>query len=408
LRNSFCHSRSVATLAWPGIRKGFWLRFVSGLFLLAACDAFAQTLQENSATTAFSQFRPRQEIPGVGFIGSDVCAACHTGKAHSETGMARALSTAAESRVLQSHPRMTFRAGMYAYEIVSDGQQSTYRVTDGKETISEPIPYVFGNGTIAQTYVLRHNGKLYEGRVSYYAGIEALDWTIGDKLDPPLGLHEAFGRDISGDEARNCFSCHGTAAVVNGRLDLEHMVPGVGCEACHGPGAQHIAAMGAGRKGAGYILNPKSLDPDTLSQEFCGACHRSADTVGMMPDLGGINNVRFQPYRIYRSRRHNSTDRHFACTACHDPHVELNHLTAADDSNCTACHAPSQSHPALIASQKGEPGGQSTASPAAKSCSVGNEGCVSCHMPKVELPAAHFQFTDHCIRIARPGDPYPY
>ncbi len=358
---------------------------------------------------AFSKFRPRQEIPGVGFIGTEVCAACHVGKAHSQTSMARALSTAAESRVLRSHPRMTFRAGTYYYEIVSDGQRTIYRVTDGKETISEPIPYAFGNGNIAQTYVLRHNGKLYEGRVSYYSGIDALDWTIGDKLDMPPSLPEAFGRDITGDEARNCFSCHGTAALVDNKLELDRLVPGVGCEACHGPGAQHIGAMGAGKKGGRYIFNPKVLDPDTLSQEFCGACHRSADTVGMMPDLGGINNVRFQPYRISLSRGHSSNDQHFACTACHDPHLELNHTTAADDSKCTDCHVPGPPHPAAaVAGQKETAGGQSATSSAAKPCPVRSEGCVSCHMPTVELPGAHFKFTDHRIRIVRPGQPYPY
>jgi hypothetical protein len=304
---------------------------------------------------------------------------------------------------------MTFRAGTYYYEIVSDGQRTIYRVTDGKETISEPIPYAFGNGNIAQTYVLRHNGKLYEGRVSYYSGIDALDWTIGDKLDMPPSLPEAFGRDITGDEARNCFSCHGTAALVDNKLELDRLVPGVGCEACHGPGAQHIGAMGAGKKGGRYIFNPKVLDPDTLSQEFCGACHRSADTVGMMPDLGGINNVRFQPYRISLSRGHSSNDQHFACTACHDPHLELNHTTAADDSKCTDCHVPGPPHPAAaVAGQKETAGGQSATSSAAKPCPVRSEGCVSCHMPTVELPGAHFKFTDHRIRIVRPGQPYPY
>jgi hypothetical protein len=43
-----------------------------------------------------------------------------------------------------------------------------------------------------------------------------------------------------------------------------------------------------------------------------------------------------------------------------------------------------------------------------KSCPVENERCVSCHMSKVELPGAHFQFTDHRIRIVRPGDSYRY
>jgi formate-dependent nitrite reductase cytochrome c552 subunit len=32
---------------------------------------------------------------------------------------------------------------------------------------------------------------------------------------------------------------------------------------------------------------------------------------------------------------------------------------------------------------------------------------VSCHMPKINLPGGHAKFTDHEIRIVRPGDPYP-
>jgi hypothetical protein len=151
------------------------------------------------------------------------------------------------------------------------------------------------------------------------------------------------------------------------------------CAPGHGPGAEHIAALGAGKKGGRYIFNPKLLDPDTLSQEFCGACHRSADTVGMMPDLGGINNVRFQPYRISLSRGHDSHDPHFACTACHDPHVELNHATAADDSKCTECHTPGEPHPAPGASQKETPGRDSTK---AKPCPVRSEGL--CELPHAE------------------------
>jgi len=53
------------------------------------------------------------------------------------------------------------------------------------ETIREPIAFVFGDAHVAQTYVLRRNEKLYEGRVSYYSGIDGLDWTLGDALNPP-------------------------------------------------------------------------------------------------------------------------------------------------------------------------------------------------------------------------------
>jgi Cytochrome c3 len=168
--------------------------------------------------------------------------------------------------------------------------------------------------------VLRHNGKLYEGRVSYYTAIDGLDWTIGDAPSPPPSLEEAMGRDISGDEARNCFSCHGTAAVTNTKLDLNGLIPGVTCEACHGPGQKHAVVMLSDVRADPFIFNPKTLDPDRLSQEFCGACHRGVDTVAMMPDLGGISNVRFQPYRLYNSRGHDPKDARLACTACHDPH----------------------------------------------------------------------------------------
>jgi len=373
------------------------------LLLLSLWLVFAESLPENAK--AFSQFRPRREIPGEHFVGREVCGKCHSQKnrSQSHTAMAHALANPAGSAVLRSHPSLSYRAGPYIYEILSDGQQSVFTVTDGKQIIGEPIAYAFGSGHVAQTYVLRRKGKLYEGRVSYYTGIDALDWTLADALNPPPSLEEAFGRDITSDEARNCFSCHGTAAVADNKLQLDRLIPGVGCEACHGPGAKHAAAMASGTGEERYIFNPKTLDPDTLSQEFCGACHRSANTVGMMPNLGGIGNVRFQPYRISNSRGHDTSDPHFACTACHDPHLDLNQDAVAYDLKCTTCHATRATN-----QRSGSPGKHALPTSVPKSCPVANQACVTCHMPKVELPGAHFKFTDHRIRIARPGDPYPY
>ena len=296
---------------------------------------------------------------------------------------------------------MNFQSGAYTYEIVSDGTQAVYRVTNGNEMFSEPILYAFGNAQIAQTYVFRHKGKLYEGRVSYYSAIDRLDWTIGDALSTPPSLEEAAGRDINSDEARNCFSCHGTAATVGTKLHLESLVPGVSCEACHGPGTRHVEAMKSGAAENLYIFNPKTLEPETLSQEFCGACHRGVDTVAMMPDLGGANNVRFQPYRMFNSRGHDPNDPRLACTACHDPHVNLNHDDSSYDAKCTTCHATG----GPIGKPKG--GRASEKTTGARSCPVAKDRCISCHMPKVELAGAHFQFTDHRIRIVKPGERYP-
>jgi formate-dependent nitrite reductase cytochrome c552 subunit len=43
----------------------------------------------------------------------------------------------------------------------------------------------------------------------------------------------------------------------------------------------------------------------------------------------------------------------------------------------------------------------------ASACPVQDKDCVSCHMPKVEVPEIHSTFTDHRIRIARAGAPFP-
>jgi hypothetical protein len=370
-----------------------------GSVILVSLFTFSQT-QPPTKPDPFGDFRPRHEVPSVEFMNRQVCAGCHMQRNRSQlqTAMAHALSLPGDSGVLQAHPKLAFRAGIYTYTITTEGEQSSYSVTDGKETLTEPIAYAFGKGHVAQTYVLRHQGKLFEGRVSYYSAIDNLDWTIGDALNPPPGLEAAFGRDISGDEARNCFSCHSTGAVVSGKLELDRLTPGVTCEACHGPGQEHVAEMHLGTGEGLGIFNPRKLSPDTLSQEFCGACHRSANAVGMMPNLGGITNVRFQPYRLSGSPGHDPNDPHFACTACHDPHIDLPLQGAGADSKCTVCHVTDSKY----AKKNGQ-----TETSGPRSCPVATEKCDSCHMPRVEIPGTHFKFTDHRIRVVRPGSPYP-
>ena len=58
-----------------------------------------------------------------------------------------------------------------------------YTVTDGKETLTLPILYAFGEGKAGQTYVLEYQGEYYESLVSYYKDIRGLDFTVGDATD---------------------------------------------------------------------------------------------------------------------------------------------------------------------------------------------------------------------------------
>ena len=101
-----------------------------------------------------------------------------------------------DSKVLNQNPRMTFRAGPYSYEIKRQGKQSIYTVTDGKDAISLPIMYAFGQGKAGQTYLLQYDGAYYESLVSYYREVSGLDFTIGAPRGVPESLQKALGRRL--------------------------------------------------------------------------------------------------------------------------------------------------------------------------------------------------------------------
>lgn len=335
-----------------------------------------------------------EKVPtGAQVVGAAVCAQCHAAEASTQktTPMALAAERAAESNILREHPRLSFRLGLYSYQIVRAGEQTIYSVTDGKKTISEPIEWAFGRGEAGQTYVFRREGAYYQSRVSFYNDTQQLDLTLGFARTVPHSLEEAAGDRLGAAEARLCFACHDTAAVSDGQVNAHTMVPGVSCEACHGPGSRHVTAMQAGRWEDTYILNPGKETAENLV-DFCGSCHRTWLMVQTM-QVRGVNNVRFQPYRLENSRCWDGTDARLSCLACHNPHRPREREVAFYDSKCLSCHH-----------QRGTPAARKSDAPA---CPVSTKDCVSCHMPKYELPGGHFKFTDHQIRVVRAGEPYP-
>lgn len=347
----------------------------------------------NGQMATVQRWNPKRVPADTVFAGDRACGECHKKlfASHSQSGMAMAMEPVAGSLVLNDNPKMSMRLGPYTYEIKRSGKQSTYSVTDGKETISFPIVYALGQGKMGQTYVIERDGKFYESRVSFYSETKALDFTIGAARDVPASLNDAVGRLLTANEVTNCFGCHATGAVVTGsQLRLDNFAHGVRCEACHGPGGRHIAAVKAGDTPHKSIYNPGLLDGDELSQRFCAACHRGAEEFSLLKSME-INNVRFQPYRIFNSKCY-SDNRKISCTACHNPHEPLREDPAYYDKRCLECHSLRDK------SAKAGDG---------KSCPVADKDCTSCHMPKVEIPGSHFKFTDHYIRIVRSGEKYP-
>lgn len=326
------------------------------------------------------------------------CATCHAQQAKTQpaTSMAHAFEPASSNPLFKSHPKMTVQKGTFTYTIETAAGGTTYSVTDGSESISVPVRWIFGANS--QTYVLERNGQFYESLVSYWKAIDALDTTVGDQAIQPKSVAEAFGRPLATSEVTLCFGCHSTGSVTHHQLHLESLTPGVTCARCHVGADSHMQAM-SGAKPPSIPPGLKQLSPEEISA-FCGQCHRTWETVVRNHWVGQMN-VRFQPYRLAISKCFDGQDARMSCIACHDPHHEVVRDDTRYDAKCLACHSSNaQVSPGMIASHPD--------ASAMKTCPASKTDCVSCHMPKIDLPGGHQVFTDHDIRIVHPNDPYPH
>jgi Cytochrome c554 and c-prime len=318
--------------------------------------------------------------------GSQDCARCHRQEAthFAATPMSQALRTVADCDILKQHPDLDFKENSWRTRIVRDGARSVLTVTDGSETFSAPLLWAFGRGQAGQTYVFEHGGSFYESRVSFYNALGVLDLTMGAMGSRPQSILEAAGRKMDTIGARDCFGCHSSGGVSEGKLHMESLTPGVGCGSCHGASERHVAAMRSGDAAQAKMARLASLNAEEMS-ELCGRCHRTWSEIALNGPRG-VNNVRFQPYRLANSKCYDAADARIRCTACHDPHGPLETTAANYDARCTACHSAA--------------GGKTI-------CRTAKSKCAGCHMPKLELPGAHARFTDHQIRVVRANAPYP-
>jgi hypothetical protein len=330
------------------------------------------------------------------------CATCHPQEARTQprTPMGIGLQLPGDQSVLKEHPHLTLEWKGYTYTIERKGDLSYYTVSDGRNSLTLPIHYAFG--VFSQTFALEHEGHFYESMVSYYPNVGGLAPTMGDERIQAHSLVEAMGRQTSTDEITKCFGCHSSDAVKDGQMHLESIKPGVDCEHCHSGAKAHMEAL---ERGVSNVMPQKftKMAAEDLSN-FCGNCHRTWDTVVRMRTWGEMN-VRFQPYRLAMSKCFLGNDRRIACVACHNPHADVVRDAPKDyDAKCLACHPTSAGSGANAVLGTTAVSSQPATS---KFCPVAKEACVTCHMPKVELPGSLALFTDHYIRVAPKGERYP-
>jgi hypothetical protein len=388
-------------------------------------------------------FWPTQtKYPINDYAGPQACAQCHGQIATQQrsTSMAQTAMRASNSPLLAANPLLRFRAGVYDYEIRTTGGHSTYTVWDGKRSESKPLVWAFGTDRIAQSFLFKKDdGAYYEARVTHFRSLGELDFTPGRALTHAADMNEAMDREVGAAEIGRCFGCHTTGAGAGASFDEARLIPGVTCEACHGPGRGHVAEMKdvpLGDAAAAHaqstpdrIFNPKTLTPEQ-SVDFCGSCHGSYWDI-TLSGSSGPGNVRFQPYRLEQSKCWNKEDARLTCVACHNPHQEIDTNTSSYDHVCLSCHLngktsatghpraeppaesplgraspnqPATSHPAMAS---GSPVVVAAATHAHSICPVATKNCTSCHMPQVYVPAMHRSFPDHRIRIAREREIFP-
>ena len=183
------------------------------------------------------------------------------------------------------------------------------------------------------------------------------EWREEEPEDEPAPPHDVIATQPARvDAGRQCLGCHSTGYFASRRQFAE---PGVGCQACHGPGRKHAASRGNKK----HIVNPARLSR-ARSNMVCGQCH----SVGR--DLSGAHpfpTVRtpsgpgpFQPggdlARAFVDARPKlvrkgweyslfaQADRRYArqlCTDCHDPHGRRGQAAMLKDPTngiCFRCH----------------------------------------------------------------------
>ncbi len=235
---------------------------------------------------------PTKGTPSIReYVGPGACTKCHGEIAASQqnTPMFNAARRPSDLKHLQQRGQLSFSDDVYDYLLSPGPNETKMSVKDKTSAVSATVGWVFGAD--AQTYVLKQNDVFLESRLSYYPGLGGLDITPGHKSAAPASVAQALGDPVDHEIIRRCFGCHSTASTVSGNFDPEHAMLGVTCEACHGPGLQHVTAKETApeQSAPGTMLNPARLSP-VDSVDFCGACHRTpVDVALFMPRHMGIS-----------------------------------------------------------------------------------------------------------------------
>ena len=277
------------------------------------------------------------------------------------------------------------------------------------------IAYTFGVYPLQQYLVPFPGGRLQCLNIAW--DVEKKSWYRLPPYDvkgPDDWLHWTRGAQTWNAMCAECHSTHLTKGYDPGREDYHTSWSeiDVGCEACHGPGSEHIEWAGrpplARKKTDNYALAVRTGGVDSADQiNLCAPCHSRRFQLGdnpheqgelldvMVPQLlsSGLyypDGQILEEVYIYGSFVQSKMYRHgVRCSDCHDVHSLKPHK--AENDLCTQCHRAelydTKSHHFHKKMHNGKP----------------SEGylCVKCHMPGRTYMGIDHRL-DHSLRIPRP------
>lgn len=303
--------------------------FVVGVYLLVVAGA-GLTWVSVSWPLPLNEFEVTNrpiEVDAFGYVNSDACRSCHPSQHASWDASFHSTMTQPVTPETVAAP--------FEGEVVQ-GHRGSYRYwrEDGKLWAEIPDPSWQGPGPAPRAkgeVVLStgsHHLQLYwfnaaNGRT---VGMTGMIWNIEEQewlpvpsnfLRPEIEVgHAIDGR--YGLWNLGCANCHTTnprgRRTESGAMDTTMAEFGIACEACHGPGAKHVAAnqrplrrlMARGdEEGDPTIVNPARLD-HVRSSEVCGQCHgvfvpREVDPQAWDVNTGGFTYRPGQPLEDSRA-----------------------------------------------------------------------------------------------------------
>ena len=331
----------------------------------------------------------------AGFAGDAACQSCHADlsssygrTAHHLTSQmpsagsilgsfappGNTLAIAAPTAADPDGPRLSFRMD------ARDGRFTETAIADNGTqhlTHSEPIDVVVGSGTRGQTYLFWSGDQLFELPISF--------WTDGRQWINSPGYRDGTANFRRRVDPR-CLECHATAIQPlspdpqTNLYDRSSLVPGISCESCHGPGAEHVRRERADphRKSAdAAVLNPTSLNSASLNPaksaksailnpahfprdreiDQCALCHNGTGRQQLRP---AFTYTPGEPLDRYLAPAPAGLDEHpdvhgnqvgllersrcflsspaMTCSTCHNVHAP-EQTAAAYSPRCLSCHA---------------------------------------------------------------------